>query len=83
MSLAKDWKKKETKAMITYESSDHLIYIWKRESYTVEAFKKGTGYKTRLFAREFKSLATAKKFVNMTLKQKRILKYQNYQPMYE
>lgn len=83
MALPKGWKKKETKTLITYESSDYLIFIWKKNGYTVEAFKKGSGYKTRLFSRAFSSLGKARKFVNVLLKQKRIMRYQSYKPLFE
>ena len=83
MGLPKEWKKKETKTMSTYESADYIIYIWKKDSYTVEAFKKGSGYKTRLFSRDFTSLAKARKFVNSMMKQKRIMRYQGYNPLFE
>jgi hypothetical protein len=81
MALPKGWKKKETKSLTTYESSDYLIYVWKKEGYDVEAFKKGSGYKTRLFARKFSSVRDATKFVNSLTKQKRIMKYQSYNPI--
>ena len=81
MALPKGWKKKETKTLTTYESPDYIVYIWKKEGYNVEAFKKGSGYKTRLFSRKFTSSRDATRFVNGLTKQKRIMKYQSYKPI--
>ena len=85
MRVPKGWKKKETKKIVTLESDSYLIYIWKggRAEYVLEAFKKGSGYKTRLFSKKFSTRKTVDRFASSLMRQKRIMKYTKFQPIFE
>ena len=77
MSLPNSWKmEKDTKDISTFVSDKYIIYIWKRrKEYTVETFRKGPSYKTRLFSQTFLTLRDAKKFSKNIMKRDRIRKY--------
>jgi hypothetical protein len=85
MAMPWGWKKKETKKLITLESEGYIIYIWKqgKNGYMIEAFKKGSGYKTRLFSKALASRRETDRFVSDLMKQKRIMRYTKFQPIFE
>jgi len=78
--LPQGWKKTtDTTELEIFSKKNYLIYLWKlkkpKKIFIVEPFRKLSGYKRRLFSKEFKSISESRKFVWSLMRQKEIRGY--------